>query len=67
MTLDEMIAAFTLERVQAKAAVFDETKLEWMNGVYLQGQSADSLLPDVRSLWEKTGLPVRRRSPMRTT
>ena len=32
MTLDEMIAAFSLERVQAKAAVFDETKLEWMNG-----------------------------------
>ncbi len=57
MTLDEMVAAFTLERVQAKAAVFDETKLEWMNGVYLQGKSADSLLPDVRSLWEKKGLP----------
>jgi glutamyl-tRNA synthetase len=57
MTLDEMIAAFTLERVQAKAAVFDEAKLEWMNGVYLQGKSVDSLLPDVRSLWEKAGLP----------
>lgn len=57
MTLGEMVAAFTLERVQAKAAVFDETKLEWMNGVYLQGCSVESLLPDVRSLWEKTGLP----------
>ena len=57
MTLDEMVAAFTLERVQAKAAVFDETKLEWMNGVYLQGRSVESLLPDVRSLWEKKGLP----------
>ena len=39
MTLDEMIAAFSLERVQAKAAVFDETKLEWMNGQYLQLRS----------------------------
>jgi len=57
MTLDEMVAAFTLERVQAKAAVFDETKLEWMNGVYLQGKSIESLLPDVRLLWEKQGLP----------
>ena len=36
MTLDEMIAAFSLERVSAKSAVFDETKLEWMNGQYLQ-------------------------------
>ncbi len=57
MTLDEMIAAFSLERVQAKAAVFDETKLEWMNGVYLQGCSVESLLPDVRALWEKLELP----------
>jgi glutamyl-tRNA synthetase len=57
MSLDEMIAAFTLERVQAKAAVFDETKLEWMNGVYLQQRNVESLLPDVKSLWEKMSLP----------
>ncbi len=57
MTLDEMVAAFSLERVQAKAAVFDETKLEWMNGVYLQGRSVESLLPEVRALWEKMDLP----------
>jgi glutamyl-tRNA synthetase len=56
MTLEEMVAAFTLERVQAKAAVFDETKLEWMNGVYLQGRPVASLLADVRPLWEKLGL-----------
>jgi glutamyl/glutaminyl-tRNA synthetase len=45
--------------VQAKAAVFDETKLEWMNGVYLQKISAESLLPDVRALWEKMGFAER--------
>ena len=56
MSLEEMVAAFSLERVQAKAAVFDETKLEWMNGVYLQGRSAESLLPDVRELWQKMAL-----------
>jgi len=57
MTLDEMVAAFTLERVQAKAAVFDETKLEWMNGVYLQKRSIGSLLPDVRAIWQGMDLP----------
>jgi len=57
MTLDEMVAAFTLERVQAKAAVFDETKLEWMNGVYLQKRSIESLLPDVRAIWQGMDLP----------
>ncbi len=60
MTLEEMIAAFSLDRVQAKAAVFDETKLEWMNGVYLQGRSIESLLPDVLPLWDKIGLPPER-------
>ena len=58
MTLDEMIAAFSLERVQAKAAVFDETKLEWMNGHYLQQRSEESLLPEVMACWEKLLLPL---------
>ncbi len=58
ITLEEMVKAFTLERVQAKAAVFDETKLEWMNGVYLQARPVESLLPDVRPLWEKKDLPA---------
>jgi glutamyl-tRNA synthetase len=53
MTLDEMAAAFSLERVQAKAAVFDETKLEWMNGHYLQQRSEESLLPEVTAGWQK--------------
>jgi len=57
MTLDEMSAAFSLERVQAKAAVFDQTKLEWMNGVYLQRRSVESLLPEVLALWRQAELP----------
>jgi glutamyl-tRNA synthetase len=36
---EEMIRLFTLEGIQKKPAVFDTTKLEWMNGQYL------SLLP----------------------
>ena len=31
----EMIAAFSLEGIQSKPAVFDAAKLEWMNGQYL--------------------------------
>ena len=40
MTLDEIIAAFSLERVSAKSAVLDETKLEWMNGHYLSSAAS---------------------------
>ena len=41
---DEMIRLFTLEGIQKKAAVFDATKLEWMNGQYLSALPADELL-----------------------
>ena len=43
----EMIARFALEDIQKKAAVFDTTKLEWMNGQYLSMLPADALLDPV--------------------
>jgi glutamyl-tRNA synthetase len=36
MTTDELIEAFSLERVSRSPAVFDEQKLRWMNGRYLR-------------------------------
>jgi glutamyl-tRNA synthetase len=47
MTQDEMVRLFSFEGVQKKAAVFDMTKLEWMNGQYLSAASAEELLPSV--------------------
>lgn len=35
MTLKEMIDAFTLERINPKSAMFDEKKLQWMNGQHI--------------------------------
>jgi glutamyl-tRNA synthetase len=35
MAEPDLIEAFTLERIQAKPAVFDTQKLQWMNGQYL--------------------------------
>ncbi len=40
MSLNEMIEAFSLERIHPKAVAFDEKKLEWMNGMHIR------LLPD---------------------
>jgi len=34
--LHEMVSRFSLDAVSRNAAVFDPTKLEWMNGVYLR-------------------------------
>jgi len=39
MTLDELIAAFSLEAINPAGAVFDEAKLDWMNGRYIARRS----------------------------
>jgi glutamyl-tRNA synthetase len=56
MTLEEMIAAFSFEGVQKKPAIFDMTKLEWMNGQYLSASSAEDLYPLVAPQLEQLGL-----------
>jgi glutamyl-tRNA synthetase len=44
MTQGEMVRLFSFDGVQKKAAVFDMTKLEWMNGQYLSAASPEELL-----------------------
>jgi glutamyl-tRNA synthetase len=36
LTTDELVAEFTIERVNASAATFDAKKLEWMNGEHIR-------------------------------
>jgi glutamyl-tRNA synthetase len=44
----EMIELFTLDGIQKKSAVFDTTKLEWMNGQYLSLLPIEELIEPVR-------------------
>lgn len=39
---DVLCSKFSLERINRKDSVFDEKKLEWMNGVYIRNMDADS-------------------------
>jgi glutamyl-tRNA synthetase len=41
----ELIETFRLEDIQKKHAIFDHTKLEWMNGQYLSRTAVDVLWP----------------------
>src|SRR5690349_16734554 len=50
MTQQEMTDLFSFDGIQSKAAVFDTTKLEWMNGQYLSSLSAEELLPIIAPL-----------------
>jgi glutamyl-tRNA synthetase len=49
LPVEELIRRFTLEGIQARPAVFDTTKLEWMNGQYLSALPASELEGPVRA------------------
>ena len=55
----ELIAAFSLEGIQSKPAVFDAAKLEWMNGQYLSATAAADLLAPVERQLERAGIAVK--------
>lgn len=56
----EMIAAFSLEGIQKKPAVFDVAKLEWMNGQYLSALSAEALLAPTERELARMGVTTHR-------
>ena len=55
MTQAEMVKAFSLEKISPKSSVFDEQKLDWMNGLYLQERSVESIRKRIIRLWEENG------------
>lgn len=42
-TMDELIEAFSFEKIQKSGAIFDITKLDWMNGYYIRAKSREEL------------------------
>jgi glutamyl-tRNA synthetase len=56
MTKQEMIAAFSLEAINRKGAVFDEQKLLWLNGQYIDDLSQERLASLLRPDLERAGL-----------
>jgi glutamyl-tRNA synthetase len=56
LTMEELKSLFALEGILKKPAVFDTTKLEWMNGQYLSAKSAAELYPIVQPQLAALGL-----------
>lgn len=44
LSVDELIRAFSLERVHTAGAIFDLERLRWLNGVYIRALPLDDLL-----------------------
>ncbi len=55
MTLQEMVDAYSIEGLNVKDAVFDEQKLEWLNGQHLADLPMDRLVNEITPLWIQAG------------
>jgi glutamyl-tRNA synthetase len=61
--MDELVEAFSLDGIQKKSAVFDLTKLTWMNGQYLSRTPPAELIPLIQAeLAEKYGIDAAARA-----
>ena len=59
LSVDEMIAGFSLDRVAKAGAVFDRQKLDWMNGQYIRQMPVEELVKRILAyLSEQTELEV---------
>jgi glutamyl-tRNA synthetase len=56
LSREELIGLFTMDRFQKHAAIFDLTKLEWMNGEYVRQLPPAELARRIRPWLEKAGL-----------
>ncbi len=56
MTPEDMVSLFSLEGIQKKPAIFDTTKLEWMNGQYLSFLPPDTLVDPVLEELARMGI-----------
>jgi len=56
LSTEDLIERFTLERVSRNPARFDETKLRWMNGVYIRSLDPAELAARLEAFTGRTGL-----------
>ncbi len=57
-TLEELCQIFSLDRVSKAGAVFDLTKLDWMNGSYLKELPLETIVERSLPYFESAGLKV---------
>lgn len=67
LTLDEMIEAFSLDRVNHTAARFDPVKLAWLNGETIRRLSVEALHEHMASWMEVVTTPLARATPEQRT
>ncbi len=59
-TREELIKAFTLDKIEHAGAVFDAAKLDWMNGYYIRQLSDDELALRLLPFFERAHIKADR-------
>lgn len=57
MSKDEMVEAFSTDRLNASAAVFDPEKLAWMNAQYMSGLPLEEIVERLGPFLAEAGVP----------
>ncbi|KAF8118478.1 hypothetical protein N665_0005s0235 [Sinapis alba] len=55
-TLEQLVEKFSIERVNKSGAIFDSTKLRWMNGLHLKALPSEKLTKLVGERWKSAGI-----------
>ncbi|KAF3955455.1 hypothetical protein CMV_019328 [Castanea mollissima] len=55
-TLEQLVEKFSIGRVNKGGAIFDSTKLRWMNGQHLGALPSEELIKLVGERWKSTGI-----------
>ncbi|KAK9286638.1 hypothetical protein L1049_015038 [Liquidambar formosana] len=55
-TLEQLVEKFSIGRVNKSGAIFDSTKLRWMNGQHLRSLPSEELTKLIGGRWKSTGI-----------
>ncbi|XP_023554438.1 glutamate--tRNA ligase, chloroplastic/mitochondrial [Cucurbita pepo subsp. pepo] len=62
-TLEQLVEKFSISRVNKSGAVFDSTKLRWMNGQHLRALPSEELTKLIGERWKSTGVLTESEGP----
>ncbi|KAG1359027.1 glutamate--tRNA ligase, chloroplastic/mitochondrial [Cocos nucifera] len=61
-TIDQLVEKFSINRVNKSGAIFDSTKLRWMNGQHLRALPSEKLVEIFGDRWKGTGILLESKS-----
>lgn len=65
LSVARLVQEFSFERINSSAAVFDTTKLNWMNGVYIRKLDPEQLVERTLPFLQAAGFPLPERAVLK--